>query len=83
MQEVIVMLNEEPVKINALRVFHWRNPKTNRHGVSLMEADTEKWVRLFCQDEEEAETLTQKINEGKIADLTTYLAEWNMFIIDS
>lgn len=78
MQEVIVMINGETIKINALRVFHWRNPKTNRHGVAFMEANTEKWVRLFCQDGEEAETLTQRISEGKIANLTTYQAEWNL-----
>ena len=78
MQEVIVMINGKTIKINAIRVFHWRNPKTNRHGVSFMEANTEKWVRLFCQNGEEAETLTQRINEGKIADLTIYQAEWNL-----
>lgn len=77
MQEVIVMIDGETVKINALRVFHWRNPKTNRHGVAFMEAETEKWVQLFCQDKEEADTLDQEIREGKLADLTAYPAEWN------
>ena len=77
MQEVIVMINGETIKINPLRVFHWRNPKTNCHGVSFMEANTEKWVRLSCQDGEEAETLIQRINAGEIADLTSYQAEWN------
>ena len=48
MQGVIVMINGETIKTNPLRVFHWRNPKTNRHGVAFMEANTEKWVRLFC-----------------------------------
>lgn len=40
MQEVIVMINGETIKINALRVFHWRNPKINRHGVAL-------WKRIL------------------------------------
>lgn len=44
------------------------------HFVSFMDVDTEKWVRLICQDQEEAEKLTQKILEGNIADLTTYPA---------
>ena len=77
MQGVIVMINGETIKTNPLRVFHWINPKTNRHGVAFMEANTEKWVRLFCQDGEEAETLTQRISAGNIVDLTSYQAEWN------
>ena len=78
MQELIVIIDGEAVKINAIRVFRWRNPKTNRHGVAFMEAGTEKWVRMFCRNEEEADTLTEKICEGKVTDLTVYPAEWNL-----
>lgn len=77
-QEVIVMINGETLKINALRVFHSRNPKTNRYNVNFMEAGSKKCVRLFCQDGDEAETLAHQICEGKITDLTGYPAKWNL-----
>lgn len=80
MQEVILMINGQKVKINVSRVFCGRNPNTKRYSVNIMDDDSGKQVRLFCeeqQNQEEADALAQKIREGKIIDLTGYLAEWN------
>lgn len=80
MQEVILMINEQEIKINVSRVFCGKNPRTKRYCVCIMDDDDGKQVRLFCEDsqsQEETNALVQKIREGKIADLTDYLAEWN------
>lgn len=78
--EVTVMINGETIKINVSRVFRGRNPVLKWHSVNIMDDDSEKQIRLFCEDQynqEEADALVQKIREGKIANLTGYLAEWN------
>lgn len=80
MHEVIVMINGETIKINVSRVFRGRNPRLKWYSVNIMDDVSGKQVRLFCEDQynqEEADALVQKIQEGKIADLTGYLAEWN------
>lgn len=79
MQEVILIINGQTVKVKVSRVFCGRNPMTEQCSVNIMEDDSGKQVRLFCEDRknyEEANTLVQKIHEGKITDLTDYLAEW-------
>lgn len=78
--EVIVKINGTIEKISAKMVFYSRNPKTNRYCVNLYygEDKTEGWVQVFCQEEyerEPAEELAKSICEGKITDLTGYLAE--------
>ncbi len=80
MQDVIVNLNDLPVIISPAMVFHSRNPRSRRFGVNIyyMEDGNEKWVQLFCQDEydeKQAKNLSISIREGKITDLTGYLAE--------
>ena len=78
MQEVIVLIHGERMRLQAVRAFHWKTPKTDRYGVGFMAADREKWVRLSCPDgQEAAKTLAQKIRDGTITDLTAYPAEWN------
>lgn len=80
MQEVVLMINRQNVKINVSRVFLGRNPVTGRYSVNIMDDDSGKQVRLFCEDKqnrEETTALVQKIHECKITDLTDYLAEWN------
>ena len=74
------MINRENIKMNVSRVFCGRNPITKRYSVIIMDDDSGKEARLFCEDQqnqEEAKALVQKIREGKIVDLTGYLAEWN------
>lgn len=78
--DVIVKINGTIEKISAKMVFYSRNPKTNRYCVNLHygEDKTEGWVQVFCQEEYErkpAEELAKSICEGKITDLTGYLAE--------
>lgn len=75
MREVSVMINGKIVKINMVRVFYARNPKTDRYSVNFILSGNQNGVRLFCQDSEEAKTLVKKIREGKITDLTDYPAE--------
>jgi len=77
-QKVTVMLEGEKVEINAVRVFYARNPMTHQYHVNFMEVGSEKWVRLYCKDEEEARWLKEKICEGEITDLTGYSAEWSV-----
>lgn len=76
MQEVILIINGQTVKVKVSRVFCGRNPMTEQCSVNIMDDDSGKQVRLFCEDRknyEEANTLVQKIHEGKITDLTDYL----------
>lgn len=80
MQDIIVKLNDLPVKISPAMVFHSRNPRSRRFGVNIYyrEDGIEKWVQLFCPneyDEKPARELSINIREGKITDLTGYLAE--------
>lgn len=80
MREVILMISGNTIKINMSRVFCGKNPRTEKYSVYIMDDDNEKEVRLFCKDQynhEEAAALVQKIRDGKITDLTGYLAEWN------
>lgn len=80
MQELIVKIDETIEKINASMVFHSKNPATCRFGVNIYytENGKEKWVQIFCEDvytEEPAKKLSTEIREGKISDLTNYMAE--------
>ena len=80
MQEVIVKIDGVEEKINATHVFPSKNPATQRFCVNLYykEKYRKKWVQVFCGEEyleEPARELAKKINEGKITDLTGYLAE--------
>lgn len=80
MGEVILRINEQNVKLNVSLVFYGRNPMTKRYMVCISDQAVGKQVRLFCEDpfdQNEANALVQKIREGKISDLTGYLAEWN------
>lgn len=81
--EVIVKINGTIEKIKANMVFYSQNPKTNRYCVNLRytECGKEKWVQVFCQDvyeREPAKELNASICEGKITDLTGYMAERRM-----
>ena len=79
MHEVIVKIKGETIKINVSRVFRGRNPVIKWYSVNIMDDDSGKQIRLFCEDQynqEEADILVQIISEGKITDLTGYLAEW-------
>lgn len=77
MGELIVKIEGSIEKIKATSIFNSRNPKTKRHNVNLYDTEEkwQKWVQLFCENEEEARTLAEDIREGKISDLTGYLAE--------
>lgn len=73
-------MNETTEKISPSMVFHSRNPISNRYSVNIYytKDDKEKWVQLFCQEvykETPAKELAISIREGKITDLTGYLAE--------
>lgn len=80
MQEVIMKINGKVEKISASMVFHSRNPKTEHYSVNLyyIENNEEKWIQLFCQEEEKeepAKELALGIRKGKITDLTGYSVE--------
>ncbi|EAC2498081.1 hypothetical protein RIV24_000576 [Listeria monocytogenes] len=76
MQEVTIKLNEELKTINVSLVFASKNPQTNQTNVNLSysEKDEQKWLRLFCA-EEEIETLIPRIRKGKITDLSQYVIQ--------
>lgn len=76
-RKVTVAIDGVNLEINAIRVFYGRNPNTNQCGVNFLDVDSEKWVRLFWLDQEEAALLVQEIREGKITDLTGYQAKWH------
>ena len=75
---VTVMIDGRKEEISASRVFYGKNPRTQQCNINIMEAGSEKWLRLtHCKDEEEARSLTEKVRGGEVTDLTVYPAEWN------
>ena len=75
---VTVMIDGRKEEISASRVFYGKNPRTQQCNINIMEAGSEKWLRLTpCKDEEEARSLTEKVRGGEVTDLTVYPAEWN------
>lgn len=76
MYELTVKVNEKIVKVNVIRVFRSQNPFTNQYNVNLMLEKSRKGVWLFFENQEEADTLVQKIRDGEITDLTEYKAMW-------
>ncbi len=81
MQKVTVKIDGAEQEISVLMVFHSRNPATQRYGVNLSyvtKLGKHRQLQLFCEDEyleEPARELAQNIRDGKITDLTGYLAE--------
>ncbi|MDE7200828.1 MAG: hypothetical protein K2O91_02750 [Lachnospiraceae bacterium] len=81
MQKVTIKIDGSEQEVNVLRVFHGRNPATQRYGVYLTYTNKigkQRHVRLFCEEEYlegPARELAQNIREGKITDLTGYLTE--------
>lgn len=74
--EVRVKIGEEILEKNVRMVFHSRNPMLHQYHVNLRDISNNRWIRLYCKNEEEAGMLAQEIREGKITDLTGYPAEW-------
>lgn len=75
---ITVMIDGKKEEISASRVFYGKNPQTQQCNINIMEAGSEKWLRLTpCKDEEEARSLTEKVCGGEVTDLTVYPAEWN------
>lgn len=77
MPKVIVLLDGNRRTVQASLVFPSRNPATGAHNVNFRytHAGRRRYVQLFCQSREEAETLSAAIREGRVTDLTAYPAE--------
>lgn len=81
MQKVTVKIDGAEQEISVLMVFHSKNPATQRYGVNLAyvtKPGKRRQLQLFCENEyleEPARELAQNIRDGKITDLTGYLAE--------
>ena len=88
MQDLIVKIDGEIVKIDAELVLYSRNPKTLEFGVNICyREDSEKrgnnqgrhrQIQIFCEDrhaEEAAKALAKGICDNEIKDLTGYVTE--------
>lgn len=77
MPKVTVLLDGNRRTVQASLVFPSQNPATGAHNVNFRytHAGRRRYVQLFCQSREEAETLSAAIREGRVTDLTAYPAE--------
>lgn len=77
MQKVRLNVENKIIELNVSKVFRSKNPIIIQHNVNLMDANSNKGIRLYCKTKEEAKRLTQKIRKSKMTDLTAYPAKWN------